>query len=423
MRIIWVINIVLPIIAKRYNLPPNQGGGWIFGALTSISSQNDNELVVCFPVPYKNQINVVIEKTHYYSFYYNFRMMDKYPKYLESEFFLLLSKFNPEIIHIWGTEAPYANVMVNAAKKAGINNRVIISLQGICSIISKHYLAGIPFSFHRRKTFRDLLRNDNLAKQKNLYAKRGLFERDSINKCNHVIGRTTFDKACSLQINSNLQYHHCNESLRDLFYNEKWELSKCERHTIFVSQGSSPLKGLHFILEALPIIRKKFPTVQLFISGHDVTYSSKKTDLFRLTSYGFYINSLIKKNDISSNITFLGVLNEKEIVARYLQSHVFVSPSTIENSSNSICEAMLLGVPVVASNVGGVQDLLKHNEEGFLYQFDATYMLAYYICQLFANDEIASKFSQNSRKTAIKTHDKGINNSVLLNIYKDVLNC
>ena len=64
---------------------------------------------------------------------------------------------------------------------------------------------------------------------------------------------------------------------------------------------------------------------------------------------------------------------------RFLKSNVFVSPSTIENSPNSLGEAMLLGIPCISSDVGGVKNLLKHEEEGYVYQTDAPYMLAYYV--------------------------------------------
>ena len=76
------------------------------------------------------------------------------------------------------------------------------------------------------------------------------------------------------------------------------------------------------------------------------------------------------------NVRFLGPFDAPAMRDRYLRTHVYVSPSTIENSPNSVGEAMLLGCPVVSSNVGGVSDLLYHGKEGFLYQTSAPYMLA-----------------------------------------------
>ena len=105
---------------------------------------------------------------------------------------------------------------------------------------------------------------------------------------------------------------------------------------------------------------------------------------------------------------------------RYLKSHVFVSPSSIENSSNSICEAMILGVPVVCSDVGGIKSLLTHNHEGYIYQADAPYMLARSIINIFEDDDLAQKFSRNARAHALKTHDKDLNLKALIDTYNKI---
>ena len=89
----------------------------------------------------------------------------------------------------------------------------------------------------------------------------------------------------------------------------------------------------------------------------------------------------------------------------------------MENGSNSLCEAQLVGTPCVASYVGGVPDMLRDKEEGFLYQHDAPYMLAYYVCEIFGNDELALKFSKNAKEHALKTHDRDENTRRLLEIY------
>jgi len=138
------------------------------------------------------------------------------------------------------------------------------------------------------------------------------------------------------------------------------------------------------------------------------------------TYYHKYLGRLIIKYGLQNHVTFLGSLDESSICQRYLKSHVFVSPSSIENSPNSVGEAMLLGVPTVSSDVGGVKNMLTHNEEGYTYQYDAPYMLAYYVVKIFNDDDLALKFSRNAKIHAIKTHSREENLNQLMSIYEDI---
>ena len=97
-----------------------------------------------------------------------------------------------------------------------------------------------------------------------------------------------------------------------------------------------------------------------------------------------------------------------------------MSASSIENSPNSVGEAMLLGVPTVTSDVGGVKNMLEHNKEGFIYQADAPYMLAYYVCRIFDEAQMVSEFSKNAKKHAQITHNREANLETMLNIYKEI---
>ena len=115
------------------------------------------------------------------------------------------------------------------------------------------------------------------------------------------------------------------------------------------------------------------------------------------------------------------MLNEKEMVDMYLRSNVFLCPSSIENSSNSLGEAMLLGVPCIASYVGGIPDLLKNKEEGFLYQHNDSMMLAYYIMQIFKDSQLAKTLSEKARLKASTTHSKEINTNTLISIYNKII--
>lgn len=296
-----------------------------------------------------------------------------------------------------------------------------INIQGLCSIISRHYTSGLPSKVISHFTLRDFLKQDNIEQQCKKFVRRGEYEAKAIKNVNHIIGRTTWDKACAYQINPYAKYHFCNETLRDEFYNQTWNINNCRRYSIFVSSGEYPVKGFHFMIEAMPEVIRRFPEAHLYAAGGDITKSETLKDKLRMSSYGMYIKQLINKYKLKDYITFTGNLDEMQMCGRYLKSNVFVMPSSIENSSNSLGEAKIMGVPCIAAYVGGAADRAAGRFDCYTYQHDAPYMLAYYICEIFSDDELALRFSHNSRESALKIYDRQENMSSMINIYRDLL--
>jgi glycosyltransferase involved in cell wall biosynthesis len=125
-------------------------------------------------------------------------------------------------------------------------------------------------------------------------------------------------------------------------------------------------------------------------------------------------------NGVADKIVFTGLLSEEEMCKRYLNSNVFVCPSSIENSPNSVGEAQLLGVPCVASYVGGVPDMVKNEETGLLYRFDEAEMLAKAVCRIFEDAELANTISQKGKEAAFMRHSQIRNAENLNSIYKAI---
>ena len=239
---------------------------------------------------------------------------------------------------------------------------------------------------------------------------------------NHIIGRTQWDYDHVNTINPKINYHFCNESLRDEFYSSnKWQINTKKKHTLFLSQASYPIKGLHQVLHAVNLLRDQMPNIQIRVAGDDITRTDSITDKLRLNGYGKYIKRLIKKYNLYANIKFLGFLNEEAMAQEYLNCHVFVCPSSIENSPNSLGEAQILGVPSIASYVGGVPDMINHGENGLLYRFEEIEMLAQRIKELFKNDQLALKLSKGGVSSATKRHHRVSNLEQTLSIYKKII--
>lgn len=417
MKVLWLCNIIIPYIAKCVGKTAPNVGGWLSGAFSELERKENVNIVYLYPgerFASKTIDNRCVA--------YEFKELNpkKFHEEQVGQFKSILEREKPDVIHIWGTEYPHSYAMTKAAEEAHQSNKIVISIQGMVSIYSQHYYAGLPHFVVNRFTLRDIIRKDSVYMGHANFLERGFYEKEALQKTNHVIGRTEWDKACVKLINNNITYHYCNETLRDSFYTDKWELENCERHSIFVSQASYPIKGFHFMIEALREIVKRYPEVQLYVPGIDM----HKTSAFKAQKrsyYANYISNLISKNKLDANIHFLGSLSEAQMKKRFLKSHVFVCCSTIENSPNSLGEAMLLGVPSVVSDVGGVSSMLKNGIEGLIYPMDEPYMLAHYIMSVFSNDELAQTISNNAQVRAKTTHNREKNLNDLIYIYEGII--
>lgn len=403
MKILWITNVELPKIAKHFNREVFVGG-WLDQTSKLLSIEKDVELHILSMVDDEYD-DILIDDIHYYSF------KDNDKNRLEK----IILNNNFDLIHIWGTEYEHSLLACQIAKNNNFLDRVVISIQGLVSYISKyHYNSYIPQEDFNKKTIVESLTNkSNESRKKQMY-ERGLKEIECLKLAKHCIGRTDWDEACVKLINPDINYYYCHEILRSGFYKYEWHYDKCDKYTIFFSQTNNPIKGFHLMLEGLKIVKEFYPNVKLKALGG----TKNNLDKFKGGAYRKYILDLINKYDLNNNIEFLGSLNEEEMIKEYLSCNIFVSASTIENSSNSISEAMLLGVPVIASDVGGIKSMLIHNKEGILYQADAPYMLASNIMKLFKDDKKSIELGKNARTRALKDHDVETNMKLLMNIYK-----
>ncbi|MDL2225198.1 glycosyltransferase family 4 protein [Eubacteriales bacterium OttesenSCG-928-M02] len=420
MKILWLSNVPVSAVADKLSMGV-PFGGWMDNMSRMLASSDDFHLLQLFPKwGQKTSIVGAVNEISYCSFMQRYRDPSKIDDTLEHDFMQIIKRFDPDVIHIWGSEYAHALVMLNACIKLDIVERVVVSIQGVCKSCAYLYGADLPARIQSRSTFRDLLRNDNIAQQQQRYFQRANNEEKLLKGVKHVIGRTNFDRVMVRSINSSLNYHHCNESLRDSFYSDKWDRKQCESYSIFVGQSNIPLKGLHYLLYAMPEIMQKYPDTKIYISGiDDVTGDSYKRKL-RRGSYAKYLRELIDKSNLWENIVFLGPLNEVEVKKRMLKSHLVIIPSAIENSPNTLGEAMLLGVPSIASDTGGISDIAGSMQTVMLFPRADYSRLSECVCDLFVDDDLAMKLSQNAIVRANALHDREYNYHLLTQIYRQV---
>lgn len=411
MKLLWLCNMVPARVEKAITGNEATGGLWVDQVLDGLLEAGVQMRVLC---PGSGAQGEAGEGLQYRTFREG--LPYKYLPELEDLFSQELQAFAPEVIHIWGVEYGHTLAMMNACEKAGLLEHTTLSIQGLCSVIAGHYLEGIPQSVAHGWTFRDLLRWDNLSQQRKKFLLRGNLEKKALEKARHVIGRTDWDRACVYKINPTAQYHFCNETLRRDFYDGQWQYEACRKHRIFASSCAYPVKGFHYLLEAFAQILKTYPDATLAVTGKD----PRTVPFYRLGSYQRYLIRLMKQYGLEGKVEFLGGLSAGQMKEQYLHSNVFVLPSTIENSPNSLGEAMLLGVPCVASDVGGVANLMNHREDGFVYQSTAPYMLAHYIGTVFEKEETAGLMGKAASAHGSVTHDPQGNLQALTAIYRSL---
>lgn len=415
MRVLWITNNVMPYPAKMLNVEASNFGGWILSMIDKVSKNKNINLAIATIYDCKNIIKYEKDGIKYYLVpgkkgYNYYSKTEKYWKLLDED-------FNADIVHLFGSEFYHGLAYLNSHP----NTKSILNIQGLVSICGREYLGGMTNKdILTNITIRDIIKRDNIYQQQKKYIKRGKYEHDIIKKVDYAIGRTFWDYYNVKSINPNIKYLKNNESLRELFYNNSWDIKKINRHSIFVSQASQPLKGFHMLLKALPIVKIKYPDVMVYVGGYDVTNKVSIKNKLKLSGYGKYLNNLIMKNNLTENIIFLGELGQEDVINYMLKSNVFILPSKIENSSNSLCEAMLLGVPSIVSFTGGTPDMLENNKEGLVYSYDDYEILANYIINIFRDDNLCKTFSSNSKKRAKERHDLDKNIKELINIYLDI---
>ncbi|MBQ9833922.1 MAG: glycosyltransferase [Bacilli bacterium] len=415
MRVLWIVNTIFNYPAKKMKLKPTVFGGWLNSLFNNLKNRKEIEKLAIATV-YNGRELKKFEDGNVVYYLLPVNNINKYDKKLETMWYKVTKEFFPDVVHIHGTEYPHVSAFLNC----NLNVKTCTSIQGLVSVcgVKDTYNAGINAKDMLKSiTIRDILKKDLLFFQYRNFIKKGFFEKSTLQKTNIIIGRTSWDKAYAYKITKENKYELCNESLREVFYTNNWDINNINRHTIFVSQATYPIKGFHKVIEMLNIIKDEYPDILIYVAGPNIIKNDSIKEKLKMNGYSKYINKLVKKYKLQNNIKFVGLLNEQDMCNYLLKSHVFLQASSIENSPNSLGEAMLLGMPVVASYVGGTADMLLDKQEGLLYPFGDCAMMAKYIKDIFNDDKYALKLGKNAQMHARITHNIITNVNKTIEIY------
>ena len=168
------------------------------------------------------------------------------------------------------------------------------------------------------------------------------------------------------------------------------------------------------------ILLRHFPQTKIVIAGQD-PFKLPLWSVKRLVGYPLYLRHLIRKYGLRGHVEFTGVLNSKSMMERMVRSNVFLMSSMIENSPNTLGEAMILGLPVVSAYAGGAPSMAADETEALFYRPDDSAMLAPQIRRIFEDDALAVQLSRAAQARAVVTHDPDSNLQDLIDVYKVIM--
>ena len=134
------------------------------------------------------------------------------------------------------------------------------------------------------------------------------------------------------------------------------------------------------------------------------------------------VEEVIKENKLEKRVKLLGFLNKDEMKETVRKCKFVVVPSIwYENCPYSVIETLCTGKPVIGANIGGIPELVKDNENGFIYKYDDVNELSEKMKILFEDDKLVKKFSKQAKEIAKEQYSKENYYKKIMNIYDKVL--
>lgn len=416
MKVLWSVNLIPVPAAQKLRISDEGFGGWVEAMASEICKRENITLAIACKCGANMHFCETVNKVRYYSLEYAPGTLEALKKRCEE----IIDDFSPDIIQIEGTEFLHARAMLETAKEKNIPTAV--SLQGILNGYYNYQCGQLQVDdMMFSKSFVNIYSSWVLHLRKSLWFKKRMKpEREIIEQAEYILGRTTWDRAHSYKLNPNAKYFSVNRTLRAPFYENEWNINKMERHSLYVGNGYSALKGLHFVIMALPELIREYPDVKVYVAGAKPFSENDKRPFYK-KGFGAYIQKLIKDLGVSEHIVFTGSLKADEVAKKLSEVNAYVLCSAIENSPNTLGEAMIIGTPCVAAYVGGVSDMADDGKEALFYRNDDPALLAWNVKRVFDSDELALSLSENAKKHARVTHDASLNADNLMNAYSVIL--
>jgi glycosyltransferase involved in cell wall biosynthesis len=187
----------------------------------------------------------------------------------------------------------------------------------------------------------------------------------------------------------------------------KYSKIKKGHNLLFVGRLAQS-KGVDIAIQSMKIIINKFPDATLTIVGEGDEYG--------------HLKEIVQKFKLEKNIKFVGHHKINDVYTFYKESQIVLVPSVWEEPFGLVgVEALSIGRPVIASNIGGIPEWLEDGKSGYLVKPNNPNQIAKYVIKLLSDDNLLQTMSCNAhnsvKKFSIKKH---IN--LLENKYQEIIN-
>lgn len=427
MKVLWFANT-----PSNYTAPgsPFNGTGWVSALEDEISDKV--ELAVAFiartPRRAQNKQEEVPKQTrkvlwdkeeqHGVTYYpirnrHNRTRMERFAsvllgsprqeKDLVAAYVDIVNDFKPDIIQVFGSEHSYGLV----AEYTDVP--VVLHIQGI---MNPYFKAFLPPSTTWRDYIRTPFKPGSMLNK--IYVKKRwewacARETRILKSIRYYLGRTEWDHEEVLKVNPEAFFFHGGEILRQPFYYADIEsIGRIPSTLTLVTTISEPTyKGFDLVLRSGLILKEKY--------GIDFVWNV----------YGnvdpHFFEKITGITAEDAGITVSGVATAEQLVDAIARASMYVHPSYIDNSPNSVCEAQLLGAAVVATNVGGVSSLIEDGVDGFLVRSGNAEEIAERVVAMYRNKTMLRKVGRQARAMALKRHDRLTITSDLLSCYSSII--
>jgi glycosyltransferase involved in cell wall biosynthesis len=417
MKVLWFSNT--PALGVDYinkDVAIQGTGGWMYALNKDI--QDEIELSVAFHYPYSIP-KFTYQTTNYFPMYtgnivvqnLKKRVIGKaYDQDFLNDYLKVIEEVNPDIIHIHGTENSFLCIL------GEINIPIVISIQGNLTVIQHKFFSGYYGKYLNNKNEKVTLKSivfgrNSFYKGYRTMRAMAQIEVNHLKLAAYIIGRTDWDRRITRVLAPKSNYFIGNEMLRNGFYNNKWDNTYSGGKIIlFTTNGNNYYKGFETVCHALSLLINLGLEVEWRVAG-----VSESSLINKITK------KQLKENYPNNGLVLLGSIAEEELIKNLLQSNIYIMASHIENSPNNLCEAMILGMPCVATFAGGTSTMLKDNEEGILIQDGDPWAMAGAVLELINNEVKSVHFGMQARARALIRHDKKTIITDLVETYDSII--